>query len=374
MITKNVIQAGGGKQMIPKTTPMEKGLISVLMSNYNTPVPYLKEAIDSVLAQTYTDFEFIIIDDGSTDDSPAFIESYSDPRIRLITNEQNMGLARSLNIGLALCHGEFIARMDSDDVCYPERFTEQAAFLKENPDTIVCGTCVEFIDDKGEVTSLSDFNTLIPDMDYYKICLLFSNNPTVFHPGAMFNRKLLLQYNITYDEAYRYAQDYRMWVTCSEYAKITNIQKYLMKYRNHSEAISSAKYEEQCRCAYRIIQQQLDPLHLTLTEEIIPYHFKFLYLFTGYSVKMKEWIRQIIKANKKYKIYHQKKLKRLLWDRFAHTCIYAMKQSDSKTRRYILRTMSFRAVIGILRIFILRLVNGKNGIYNHYEGTIKRKR
>lgn len=358
--------------MKPEKEHFEEGLVSVVMSNFNTPIKYLKESIDSVLAQTYTNFEFIIIDDGSTDDSAKFIESYVDPRIKLIYNETNMGLARSLNKGLDLCRGEYVARMDSDDVCYPERFAEQTAFLKKNPDTIVCGTFVEFIDENGKTTSLSGKHTVIPEMDYYKICLLFSNSPTIFHPSAMFSRKLLVQYHIKYDEAFRYAQDYRMWVNCAQYAKCTNIKKHLMKYRNHSVAISAAKYDEQCGYAYQIIQQQLDALHLELTDEIIPYHFKYLYLFTGYSVLMKQWIKKIIKANKTYQVYDHKKLKKLLWDRFSHNCVYSMRSADFKKRWYIIRTMSFRAFIGIMRIMMLKALTArKNAVYYAYEGTFK---
>ena len=105
---------------------IQPGLVSVIMGNYNTPVSYLRESIDSILAQTYTDFELIIVDDASTDDSPAVLESYDDPRIRILYNEENLGLAKSLNRALDICRGEFVARMDSDDICLPERFEKQA--------------------------------------------------------------------------------------------------------------------------------------------------------------------------------------------------------------------------------------------------------
>ena len=357
-----------------KREVFEEGLVSVVMSNFNTPVTYLKEAIDSVLEQTYTNFEFIIIDDGSTDNSADIIESYSDKRIKLIRNETNMGLTPSLNKGLEICRGEYVARMDSDDICHPERFSEQVSYLKENPDVIVCGTFVESIDDGGQTVRKKGERNIIPDMDYYRICLLFSNDPTIYHPSAMFNRKLLLRYNIKYHEEYRYAQDYRMWVSCSKRARCTNIQKYLVKYRNHDEAVSTFKYDEQCDCALRIINEQLAALNLRLTQEVTPYHFMYLYLYKGYSVLIRKWIKRIIKANKEYKVYHHKKLKKVLWDRFSHTCIYTMKKADFKTRWYVIRTMSLRAFTGILRILILNIIAGKGGVYSPYEGTIKKRK
>ena len=101
------------------------GLVSVVMPNYNTEEEYLRSAIESILNQTYSNFEFIIIDDGSTNDSVSIIESYDDERIVLIKNTENQGVTRSLNIALDHCKGDYIARMDSDDVSFPNRFEKQ---------------------------------------------------------------------------------------------------------------------------------------------------------------------------------------------------------------------------------------------------------
>ena len=101
---------------------------------------YLKESIDSILEQTYSDFELIIVDDCSTDNSLEVIRSYTDPRIKVLCNEKNLGLAASLNKALDICRGEFVARMDTDDTCFPQRFEKQIAYMQENPDVILCGT------------------------------------------------------------------------------------------------------------------------------------------------------------------------------------------------------------------------------------------
>lgn len=112
---------------------LKKGLISVIMSNYNTPEEYLREAIESVLNQSYADFEFIIVDDCSTDNSLKIIESYHDPRIIVIKNEINIGITKSLNRALRTANGEFVARMDADDICLPDRFRKQIEFLNSIP-------------------------------------------------------------------------------------------------------------------------------------------------------------------------------------------------------------------------------------------------
>ena len=113
--------------------------ISVVMPAYNAE-NYIREAIDSILAQTFRDFEFLIIDDGSTDHTVEIIRSYSDSRIRLYQNERNMGVAATLNRGLDLARGEYIARMDADDISLPERFAKQAAYMDAHPDVAVCGS------------------------------------------------------------------------------------------------------------------------------------------------------------------------------------------------------------------------------------------
>ena len=121
------------------------GLISVIMSNYNTPEEYLREAIESILNQTYKNFEFIIIDDCSTDNSLEIIKSYNDERIVLIENEENIGLTKSINKGLAVAKGEYIARMDADDVSLPQRFEKQINYMNDHTELIVCGSSMELI-------------------------------------------------------------------------------------------------------------------------------------------------------------------------------------------------------------------------------------
>src|SRR5258707_849690 len=124
--------------------------VSVVMSVYNGE-KYLGEAVDSILAQTFTDFEFIIIDDGSEDRSPELIEAYVDSRISFLRNEKNVGLTRSLNKGLQVASGEYIARMDCDDVSLPDRFAKQVAFMDANSGVGACGTWALDIDGAGKV-------------------------------------------------------------------------------------------------------------------------------------------------------------------------------------------------------------------------------
>lgn len=209
--------------------------VSVIMSVYNGE-KYLKEAIDSILGQTYGNFELIIIDDGSTDRSRDIINSYSDRRIRLIVNEANIGLTRSLNRALEHACGEFIARHDSDDVSMPERFERQVAYLKSHPDVAVVGTGAHIIDESGRMTSkLTAAENADSDI---------SNSNTLIHSTVMFRKSVITGLG-GYDVTFRYAQDYDLWLRVSKQHRLANISDPLNQYRVHNGSISLSKVDEQ---------------------------------------------------------------------------------------------------------------------------------
>ena len=301
-----------------------KGLVSVIMSNFNTPEAFLRKAIESVLNQTYDNFEFIIIDDYSTDDSLSVIESYKDERIKIIKNEKNLGLTKSLNTGLRVARGEFVARMDSDDICLRERFEKQVDFLKQNPQVIVCGTAVELIGDwQGKHSNGILFREL-PEKESLNIHLLFGNYPNIVHPTAMFNRELLLKYNIEYNENYRLAQDYRMWVSCSSVAECVNIPEVLLQYRVHGGAVSTKDNTVQSNIALQIMREQLTALNVELDGEFEGIHSNFLSQRHSYNLKYKEWITYLISKNESSKIYNQRKFEDILWKKWVEISYFAL--------------------------------------------------
>ncbi len=158
--------------------------ISVVMPVFNSQISYLKEAFDSVLTQTFKDYEFIIIDDGSTGSCREYLESLSDSRIRIIHNEKNLGITKSFNIGLRAAKGKYIARMDDDDISLPFRFEKQYAFMESNPNIIVCGSKREMIGKKRQLPASG--KTSMTDMEEYRIKMLFVN-PGPSHPTAFFD-------------------------------------------------------------------------------------------------------------------------------------------------------------------------------------------
>lgn len=270
---------------------MENELISVVMPNYNTSLPFLEEAVNSILTQTYSNFEFIIVDDCSTDESYGFLQSLKDPRIHLIRNEKNMGVTASLNKGFRLAKGAYIARMDSDDISFPTRFERQLAFMTENPDVIVCGTFAEEIGD-----SHSKRCKHIPNQKTYQCGVLFGNVYGLIHPTAFFRASELWKNHICYDENIKTAQDYAMWANCCRYGQIANVEEILFNYRIHKSQISSAKKDVQKRCTMYTQKLQLEHLFPQITDEMVEIHYQYC-ISHHVTPDMRRWFQEILNAN-----------------------------------------------------------------------------
>jgi glycosyltransferase involved in cell wall biosynthesis len=211
--------------------------VTVLMAVYNGQ-RYLRDAVNSVLSQTFKDFEFIIIDDGSTDECPKLLASYAraDQRIRLITRP-NKGLTKSLNEGLQLARGEFVARMDADDVCFPERLERQVMYLRDHPNVCMVGSRVEFIDPDGLAINVKPGMMMThQDID----AALLTKGWPIVHPAVMM-RTAAVRAIGGYSETYLTNQDHDLFLRLAEHGKLANQQDVLLKYRQHFESISLAK-------------------------------------------------------------------------------------------------------------------------------------
>ena len=197
--------------------------ISVVMSVYNGE-KYLHEAIDSILDQTSTDFEFIIIDDGSTDDSAEIINLYSDNRIKLIQQE-NKGLAAALNEGIKIAKGKYIARMDADDISEPDRFDVQFQYMEENPRCVVVGSLSNIISKDGDFLYLEERST---DKSELKKTL---PNDTPFAHGSGFMRASALHSVGGYKEQMRFSQDVLLWIDLAELGDFAIIPRPFYNFR-----------------------------------------------------------------------------------------------------------------------------------------------
>jgi glycosyltransferase involved in cell wall biosynthesis len=221
--------------------------VSVVMAVYNGE-RYLRQAIDSILSQTFTDFEFIIIDDASTDSTEDILRSYVDPRVRFIKNPQNLGLARSLNIGFDTASGKYIARMDSDDVSLPQRLQRQVAYMDEHPEIAASGTWAHDIDETGNILG----RRCVPvgkRMDYD-----FWRPSPLIHPSTIIRRIHLG--DLRYDSKIKYAQDFDLWLRLRKRNKLDNLPEYLLLYRVHDKSITQRNYQNQLCSAYDALRRQ----------------------------------------------------------------------------------------------------------------------
>lgn len=279
---------------------MDKSLISVIMANYNTPVQYLKEAIDSILTQTYTEFELIIVDDGSTNESVDYIESLNDDRIIFLKNELNLGQPKTRNRAIDVARGEYIAIMDSDDISLPTRFEKQISFMEKNPDVIVCGTWFEKFGIESKVRK-----PLIDDFELYRCQLIFDNTPiTLCHPSAMMRKSMLDKFNIRYDESFLKSQDYRLWTICSRFGRMAIIDEVLIKYRTHAKQISVNSFDAQMNCVDGISRLQLCELGVGCVDEFSRWRRCLVSSVNDY-IKYFNWLESVKSANRKTNLYRQ---------------------------------------------------------------------
>lgn len=224
--------------------------ISVLLPVYNAE-KFLPEAIESVLGQSYDDFELIAIDDGSNDNSLEILERYSetDNRIRIISRE-NRGLTPTLNEGIELAIGEYIARMDADDICIPERFAVQLAFLDAHPEICAVGGQVILIDEEGR--ELTPFSLPHNHADIDK-SHLSGPGSEICHPAAMIRTKVL-EHLGGYNEANETAQDFDLWLRMAEVGQLANVDQIVLYYRQHLQSVGYAKRNKQRLTAWRAIK------------------------------------------------------------------------------------------------------------------------
>lgn len=221
--------------------------VSVLMPVYNTKEEYLREAIESILNQTFTDFEFIILNDGSTDENvEKVIKSYDDKRIKFINNTNNQGFIGSLNQCLDVAQGEYIAKMDSDDISLSERLEKQVQYLDNHSEIGLVGCGYKAFDK-------NNFSKIHPA----KICLLDLLTgccTTIF----LLRKSIIDKHNLRFRKEYIHAEDYDFYARFARFSQIENIQEVLYLYRWHGENISITKAQEQLESSNKVRQDILD--------------------------------------------------------------------------------------------------------------------
>lgn len=292
---------------------MNPPLVSVIMSVYNGE-KYLVQAIDSILNQTYQNFEFIIIDDCSTDNSSHILQEYAkkDSRIKIIKKEKNIGIKgfiENLNLGISIAEGKYIARMDADDISLPERFQKQVIFLENNPKISMVGAQIDFINEKNEI-----IGEKTGALEHEEIVKKMTSQIQLFHPVIMFRN----HQNIKYREKFIYCEDYDLYLNLiTQGKKLANINEKLLHYRILESSISrkgdnfvKKLMVEKALYFYKLRKENGQGLYETFNNEevleINNFEFKnkieelFFALETAIKLNKKEKIVLLIRKIKKY--------------------------------------------------------------------------
>lgn len=277
---------------------------------------HLRAAIESILDQDFHDFEFLIINDGSSDDSENIILSYEDSRIRYVKNHTNLRLIATLNKGFDLAKGRYIARMDADDISLPNRFTEQVKFMDSNPDVVVCGTWFQSMGDSNSVVKYPNDDTGIKLMALYQCPFC--------HPTVMLRTATLRNNNLKYSSEFPHAEDYEFWLRLSQVGELTNLNQVLFKYRQHAESISRVESETQIRLSLDIRKSFFEAVGWKASDQELDLFRKANYrhhnLGTDELRVIKGTISGLLDANAKSAFMNQDRMTSILHNLWFNLC------------------------------------------------------
>lgn len=287
---------------------MNEPAITVLMPLYNGAA-HVRAAVDSVLGQTFGDFELLIIDDGSTDEGPKIVRALDDRRIRLVVQPENRGIVPTLNQGLALATGRYVARMDADDLMVAARLERQFSFMESHPGVGVCGTFIRQFsaaEGAGWVRYTRD--------DELKAALLFEN--PFCHPSVMLRRQVLTAAGGAYPSDSPHAEEYALWARLAPVTQFANLPEVLLEYRVHARQISRLHSRLQCESIDRIMRQQLGRLGVAdVTGAELRLHQTLgtgFYPLPGYKTALRTWTRRLVAANERSRFLPQAELEQQL--------------------------------------------------------------
>ncbi len=334
--------------------------ISVILPVFNGE-KYLREAVKSILAQSFTDFELIIIDDGSIDKSSETIDSFNDPRISVLKNEKNMGLIYSLNRGLSEAKGKYIARMDGDDTACVDRLKTQSEFMESNPEIGLCGT---FVKRFGSILRRGLLKLPVSNDEIKANSLFFCS---FVHPTVMFKRELFVKNDLKYSQDFKGTEDYNLWVEMIDKGvKTANIPKPLLKYRISDWSVSGniffneKKFQERLKLISEIQEKAFKSAFPGMEFEtdthslIYKMRFHTEFLKIGDIKNISKWLKTLVEYNKVSRYCDEKVFEKAVSQIFYHVCSHATYLSVSSIHnllndfRYVSRIKKGKIVVKCL--------------------------
>ena len=300
---------------------------------------HLRESIRSILSQTFREFEFIIVDDGSTDDSVEIVQSFKDSRIQLISNTRNEGLARSLNRGLDIARGEYVIRMDADDISLPRRISVQVDFMDSRSELGAAGTWIRHFDETGR----KDVFRYSTDPKIIRCEVLFDS--PLGHPTVIIRKNLFQSKGLKYDETFPYAQDYDLWSRATEQVSLSNIPRVLLLYRKYPPSERTTNFERQQDFAALIRRRQLGRIDIVPTDGEFRVHQALsLSAFHGadeeFVTKASLWLQKLKDSNGRKGVFPEPFFSRVLGGKWLDLCYSASGSAARKVRQFFRSSLS----------------------------------
>ena len=304
--------------MVRGFTPEMTPYVSVVMAVCNGE-KYLSDAVESILSQSFREFEFIIIDDGSTDATASILAQFEkrDARVLIHRFDTNHGLSSALNFAIQHARGEYIVRMDADDISFPNRLSGQVAYLDEHPEVGICGTWVELIGDSAGKTWKHPLSH-----EAISVRMLFAN--ALVHSSVMLRRSVMTRHELYYDESIRYAQDYELWSRAMLVTRFANVGSILLQYRVYKTSSGAQNLEQQDQTKAIVQRRILSLLGVECTGEELDLHNQLSIFRYGNDEKFfhraRTWLEKLLLANARTHVFSPRLLSKDLGVRWTQIC------------------------------------------------------
>ena len=292
--------------------------VTVLMPVYNAS-RYLDASLRSVLTQDYDNFEVVIVNDFSTDRSAELVQSFSDRRIRLINNKRNLGVAASLNKGLATAEGTYILRMDADDISLPGRIRKQVEFMEANPEVGISGTWVETIGEQAGYHWKYETNPKkIPSVLFFYCCLA--------HPSVIMRKALLDFHGLKYSEVHPHAEDWELWIRSSFCFPIANLPEILLQYRINLSSVTRNNSTVQDKTIAGIHNENLGRLGIRPEHGQLDLHRAICACNyqngADFFANAYMWLQRVMNANRSVHLFKEKEFEEVISEKLIDISLY----------------------------------------------------
>lgn len=298
---------------------------------------YLREAIDSILNQTFKDLDLLILNDGSTDNSVSIVHSYTDSRIRLISNERNLGIVETLNRGIELARGEYIGRMDADDISHPTRIEDQVRFMDAHRAIGISGTNVRTFGTPDATIWMYP-----PDPDTIRSNLIFS--PSLAHPSVIMRKNILSENDLRYSGSFPHAEDYEFWIRCSRHTSFSNVNKILLSYRLHPTKVGIRHKEVQEDSINRARESLLAELNVSPSREEKLLHNNLgnwnFQDSEGFLLDTQKWLLKLKEANMNAKVFPEPAFSYVLFEKWFSVCYRTRSSGMVRWRIFLISPLS----------------------------------